>query len=74
MEAYILKKPCITLRTETERVETVASGWNLLLSPTDGDIAEKIKGFSPSGAHPNVFGDNVAKKMAKIIKEWAEQS
>ncbi len=34
-EAYILKKPCITLRTETEWIETVEEKWNLLINPSD---------------------------------------
>lgn len=66
-EAYILKKPCITLRTETEWVETVEEKWNLLINPTDEMIASKIHGFSTPEKQENIFGINVTEKMISII-------
>ena len=66
-EAYILRKPCITLRTETEWVETVEERWNLLINPTDDSIAAKICAFKEPMEQKDIFGQNVAEKMLKII-------
>lgn len=68
-EAYILKKPCITLRTETEWVETVKEKWNLLVNPAEKKIASKIASFNPPKKQKEVFGKNVTKKMIKIIND-----
>ena len=59
-EAFILKKPCITLRSETEWVETVEEGWNLLLNPHEEELAEKIIDFTVPEKQNAVFGENVA--------------
>lgn len=66
-EAYILKKPCITLRTETEWVETVEEKWNLLVSPTDHTIVSQINSFNTPEKQNPVFGENVAELMVQII-------
>ena len=69
-EAYILRKPCITLRSETEWIETVESGWNKLINiEIDDAIVENIIEFSPSEKYPDLFGNDVSKKMVKIIND-----
>jgi UDP-N-acetylglucosamine 2-epimerase len=69
-EAYLLRKPCITLRTETEWIETVEEKWNLLISPTETEIASKINAFVPPMEQNAVFGENVTEKMLKIINSF----
>lgn len=70
-EAYILRKPCITLRTETEWVETVEEKWNYLLNPADKEIAAKIAGFIPPEKQQDIFGKNVTDRMVSIINTIA---
>lgn len=42
-EAFFHRVPCVTLRNETEWVELVESGWNLLLPPdTPGGLASEL--------------------------------
>ncbi|MBS1575423.1 MAG: UDP-N-acetylglucosamine 2-epimerase, partial [Bacteroidetes bacterium] len=66
-EAYILQKPCITLRSETEWVETVQEGWNLLVNPTDNMISSKILSFVTPVIQQDIFGKDVTSKMVKVI-------
>ena len=68
-EAYILRKPCVTLRTETEWVETVEEKWNLLVNPSDEHIALKISGFTTPEKQHDIFGKDVTKQMIKIIND-----
>lgn len=69
-EAYFMKKPCITMRDETEWVETIKEGWNVLVGTNKEKILEKIKNFNPSNDQKEIFGDgNASKKIIEIIKE-----
>jgi len=66
-EAYILKKPCITLRPETEWIETVNEGWNILVDVKSVDFVEKIENFTPTMEQHDFLGENVARKMTEQI-------
>lgn len=55
-EAYWLGVPCVTLREETEWVETVSSGWNKLAgSATDG-IVSAVNSFVAPVTRPALYG------------------
>lgn len=69
-EAYFHGIPCITLREETEWVETVDDGWNILVGANRDRILEAIKSFSPSGERRESYGDGKASgKIASIIAD-----
>ena len=63
-EAFFAKAPCITLRDETEWVETVEAGWNVLAG-ADRDRIElgfrNAMEFSPDGT-PELYGNGDASR------------
>lgn len=70
-EAYIARVPCITLRNETEWVETVISGWNHLVGTDTKKILKLVNSYPKPKNHPNFLGDGKAYlKIAKIIKDY----
>ena len=61
-EAYFFGVPCITLRPETEWVETVEAGWNVVAG---ADTSAIVDGYhkainSPPTNRPNLYGDGRA--------------
>jgi len=67
-EAYILGVPCITLRDNTEWVETVKDGWNILVGVGKDRIIKMSKGFEPNTKRSNIFGEEVSVKITRIIR------
>jgi UDP-N-acetylglucosamine 2-epimerase len=59
-EAYWVGVPCITLRDETEWVETVESGWNRLVGSDSRQIVDAVRSFAPAEPRPTLYGDGHA--------------
>jgi UDP-GlcNAc3NAcA epimerase len=59
-EAYWYEVPCITLRENTEWVETVATGWNQLVGTDPDRIVGATRGTSVPEEHPPLYGDGRA--------------
>lgn len=67
-EAYMLQVPCITLRDETEWVETVQSGWNHLTGADTQQITDTVKTIQTPNECPLLFGDGkAAQKINEIL-------
>ena len=67
-EAYWHGVPCVTLRTTTEWVETVESGWNRLTGTDPAAIVAAARGAAPRGERPAFYGDgNSAAKIADLL-------
>jgi UDP-N-acetylglucosamine 2-epimerase len=65
-EAYFLGRQCITMRTETEWVETMHDGWNIVTGPDTEKIIAAALSPVPSAPRRNDFGDG---KSAEIISK-----
>lgn len=64
-EAYFHRKPCITLREETEWTETIDNGWNRLW---------RHEGYAPRRDIIDYGDGHAADRIATLIKETLERT
>ena len=72
-QAFFLSKPCITLRPNTEWVETTESGWNILVDDNPEKIIEAVSNFNPQGSpdlSPFGNGERSRKIIDKIVSKF----
>jgi len=67
-EACVLGVPCVTLRDNTERPETIEVGANMLAGTNPYEIVEKARVMlDNSGEWKNPFGDGEAGKRIALL-------
>ncbi|MFC1687632.1 non-hydrolyzing UDP-N-acetylglucosamine 2-epimerase [Patescibacteria group bacterium] len=69
-EAYILKVPCITLRTETEWKETLVGNWNQVGGVKPDSIFKALNTSPDTHQYQELYGDGkAAEKITRILHE-----
>ncbi|MAS32553.1 MAG: UDP-N-acetylglucosamine 2-epimerase (non-hydrolyzing) [Anaerolineaceae bacterium] len=70
-EAYMLRRPTITVRDTTEWIETVEAGWNRLCEPEPAAFLAAIqaaRGDTPA-EHPDFYGaEGVSDRMIDVLE------
>lgn len=68
-EAYWLGVPCITLRDETEWVETIEVGWNVIVGADISRIVQTVRSLAPPAERPALYGDGQAARRCVTLLE-----
>lgn len=76
-EAWFLEVPCVTLRSETEWVETLKGNWNVLSSLNPEEIYDRAMNtvVDPAARAELPFGDgNASGKIAAAVSRMGENA
>jgi UDP-N-acetylglucosamine 2-epimerase (non-hydrolysing)/UDP-GlcNAc3NAcA epimerase len=74
-EAYLLGTPCVTLRDTTEWVETVESGWNVLVDLDAEAALRALERPRPGDERPELYGGGEAgRRIADALDAYTARS
>ncbi len=72
-EAYLLGVLCVTLRDTTEWVETVETGWNVLVG-LDPAATQAALARPRPGERPELYGGgHAADRVAEVLSSYTER-
>jgi UDP-N-acetylglucosamine 2-epimerase len=72
-EAYWMETPCVTLRDETEWVETLDSGWNVLAGADPDRIVGAVRSAKAGARGRNDYGDgHAAERIIGLLQQSRE--
>ena len=66
-EAYMLGVPCITLRDNTEWIETLHDGWNVLAGSDEKKILSSLETPVPARPQRDLYPPGASGKIRKIL-------
>ncbi len=70
-EAYFFRVPCVTVRDETEWVETLEGGWNVLTGADKGRIAAALQRPRPKAEPRLTYGDkHVSQRIVECMEAF----
>ncbi len=73
-EAYFHKVPAIIIDKQTEWIETIDEGWNVVAGPDEDKIVALLHTHMPAKIHTNALGDgNCGDRITSIILRYLDK-
>ena len=73
-EAYLLEVPCVTMRPNTEWVETVEAGWNVLVDLDSEAALAALERPRPPSPRPDLYGGgHAAERVCDLVAAYTER-